>query len=140
MNRKTFSNYAIEVRFADIDAMGHVNNANYLSYFEQARMRWFSELIGDEWDWEAHGIVLARNEVDYLEPILLSDQVSIEVACARVGNTSLTLTYKVFRTPKHDTTPRLCSKGMSVLVCFDYQTGLKRAVPETWREKIEATQ
>ena len=54
----------IPVRFSDIDAMGHVNNAIYLNYFEQARMSFFQESIGKEWDWKKDGIVLGRNEID----------------------------------------------------------------------------
>ncbi len=138
MEGKLISNYRVEVRFGDIDAMGHVNNAVYLSYFEQARMAWFSELIGGEWNWENHGIVLARNEVDYIEPVYLSDQVRIQTSCVKVGASSLVLTYEIFRQPKSGGEERLCSKGLSVLVCFDYAKGEKRPVPELWRERLQA--
>ncbi|MDG1262127.1 MAG: acyl-CoA thioesterase, partial [Flavobacteriales bacterium] len=76
MKERLLVEYTVEVRFGDIDVMGHVNNAVYLSYFEQARMAFFKELIGGEWDWNEAGILLARNEVDYIQPILLSDQVT----------------------------------------------------------------
>jgi acyl-CoA thioester hydrolase len=52
----------IQVRFADIDVMGHVNNAVYLSYFEMTRVHYFQELLGLTWDWKAHGVLLVRNE------------------------------------------------------------------------------
>ena len=47
--------YYPEIRFADIDAMGHVNNAVYFSYFEQARIHFFRQWIGLEWNWNEHG-------------------------------------------------------------------------------------
>lgn len=138
MDGKMKSSHTIEVRFADIDAMGHVNNAVYLSYFEQARMAWFAELIGGEWNLERDGIVLARNEIDYIEPVLLSDKVRIETACIKVGSSSLVVAYEVFRLPAGGQTEHLCSKGQSVLVCFDYQKGAKREVPELWRQRLQA--
>ncbi len=138
MDGKMKSNHTIEVRFADIDAMGHVNNAVYLSYFEQARMAWFAELIGGEWNLERDGIVLARNEIDYIEPVLLNDQVRIQTSCIKVGQSSIVLAYEVFRLPAGVEKERLCSKGLSVLVCFDYSTGTKREVPELWRERLQA--
>ncbi|MDA0882981.1 MAG: thioesterase family protein, partial [Bacteroidetes bacterium] len=51
------SKYEIEVRFRDIDAMGHVNNAVYLSYFEQARIGFFNAIVDDKWDWNKLGVL-----------------------------------------------------------------------------------
>ena len=43
---------SIQVRFSDIDAMGHVNNAVYLSYFELARVYYFEKIMNESWDWK----------------------------------------------------------------------------------------
>ena len=125
----------IEVRFSDIDVMGHVNNAVYLSYFEQARMGYFAELLEGEWDWNQHGILLARNEVDYLSPILLHDSVFITTTVQAIGNKSLTISYKVHVKRKGET--KLCAKGSSVLVCFDYHAQKSIPVPEEWRLRMK---
>jgi acyl-CoA thioester hydrolase len=138
MEGKRVASHAVEVRFADIDAMGHVNNAVYLSYFEQARMAWFADLIGGTWNWETDGIVLARNEIDYLEPVLLSDKVRIQTACIKVGGSSMVLAYEVYRLPLGAHEERLCTRGQSVLVCFDYTSGKNREVPQVWRERLGA--
>ncbi len=138
MQNSVISEHFIEVRFSDIDAMGHVNNAVYLNYFEQARIAWFNALIAGEWNWQTDGIVLARNEVDYLEPILLNDRVRILTRCEHVGTSSLIVSYEVFRLPKGESQERLCTKGKSILVCFDYSRGVKREVPALWREKLSA--
>lgn len=136
MNETLVVPYQAEVRFGDIDVMGHVNNAIYLSYFEQARMAFFKELIGGEWDWNEAGILLARNEIDYMEPILLSDNVIIKTWCSKVGNSSLVIEYEVFRTPSKSNKERICTKGKSVLVCFDYKKKVKIEVPAAWRERL----
>jgi len=56
----------IQIRFADIDIMGHVNNAVYLSYFEYTRVYYFEKLVGKKWDWKNNGTILIKNEVEYL--------------------------------------------------------------------------
>ena len=104
----------IQVRFADCDMMGHVNNAVYLSYFEQTRMHYFGQLLDDEWDWKKQGVILVKNEVTYLKPILLHDEVAIYAYLKAVGKTSFTLTYRV------KANGVLCAMGASKVVCFDF--------------------
>jgi len=123
-----------EIRFADIDVMGHVNNAVYLSYFEQARMRWFETFAGKEWDWNAFGILLARNEINYREPVLLNDQLKIETWCSKIGNKSLEVCYEVFIEVNGQR--RIKADGMSVLVCFDYHKKTTIPVPDFWRNVL----
>lgn len=108
----------IEVRFVDIDVMGHVNNAVYLNYFEQARMHFFRAAIGKEWDWINSGILLARNEIDYLSPTVLMDELQIETWCSRIGTKSLDFEYLAFVMNNNDKIIRV--KGKSILVCYDY--------------------
>ena len=60
----------IQVRYADVDSMGHVNNAVYLSYFENARLHYFKHMLGSNWDWKRDGIILLKNEVQYIKSIL----------------------------------------------------------------------
>lgn len=124
----------IEVRFVDIDVMGHVNNGVYLSYFEQARMHFFRALIGKEWDWVNSGILLARNEIDYISPTLLTDEVQIKTWCSHMGNKSLEFSYEVFVMQKEEKIIR--AKGKSVLVCFDYNKKATIPVPDEWRQAL----
>lgn len=127
------SEHNIQVRFADIDAMGHVNNAVYLSYFEQARIKYFSDL-GGSWDWKSQGILLAKNTVEYRIPILLTDHVLIKTKCINIGGKSLTFSYQVQKIVNDQAIT--CSTGESVLVCFDSIKGKTIDVPQAWRELI----
>jgi len=128
------SEHNIEIRFADIDAMGHVNNAVYLSYFEQARIKYFADL-GGSWDWKSQGILLAKNVVEYYLPILLNDHVVIKTKCIGIGGKSLTFSYLIQRIHRGEL--QACSKGESVLVCFDSVKGKTIEVPEEWRNAIK---
>jgi acyl-CoA thioester hydrolase len=104
----------IQVRFRDCDVMGHVNNAVYLSYFEQARMYYFQQMVGSEWDWKKNGVILVKNEVIYLHPIFLQDKPEIFVFLKSIGSKSFTLSYRIMVEGK------LVSTGESKLVCFDF--------------------
>lgn len=121
----------ITIRFRDTDAMGHVNNAVYLSYFELARMHYFDQLIQGRWDWTQDGIILARNEVDYIVPVFLLDSVYVETTVVRVGNTSFTMQYEMFK--EQGGAPLLCARSLATLVCFNFETNVKYRVPEAWR-------
>lgn len=127
--------YTPEIRFADIDAMGHVNNATYLTYFEQARMHFFHQLVGGRWDWKQHGILVARNEVDYKRSILLRDKVKIYVGCKHIGTKSFTMDYKVVIVENDQEV--IASTGASVLVSFNHAEQKTAPVPDEWRAMFE---
>ena len=117
----------VEIRFADIDAMGHVNNAVYFSYFEQARMAYFKERVARIWDWNEDGVIVARNEIDYVFPVFLNDRMIIRLWVEHVGSKSFTVCYRVV------VGERLCATGKSVLVCFNHKNKATQVLPEAWR-------
>lgn len=124
--------HKIEVRFRDVDSMGHVNNAVYLSYFEQARMTWFKELVGFEWNWMDAGILVARHEIDYKRPISLNDEITISTWCESMGNSSLVMAYEIMNGENI-----LYTQGKTVIVCFDYNKQSPCLIPAEWRDKIK---
>lgn len=122
-----------EIRFNDVDLAGHVHNAVYLVYFEQARITWFDEVIGP-WDWSARGLVVARNEIDYKQMVRLRDDLATDVWLESVGTKSFTLAYRTYKTVDGEQID--CATGKSVLVCIDYKTGETMVIPDEWREKF----
>ena len=103
----------IQIRFADIDIMGHVNNAVYLSYFEYTRVYYFEKLVGKKWDWKNNGTILIKNEVEYLKPILLSDKPKIEMFIGKIGNKSFTFHYEI------RVNGILYTKALSIMVSYN---------------------
>lgn len=133
---KPLTPYRPEIRFADIDAMGHVNNAVYLTYMEQARIHLFGQFSEKGWDWRDAGLIVARNEIEYLRPILLGDRIAITVGCSHVGGKSFHLTYHFVR---EGTAGREeVSRGKSVMVCFNHSTGATEEIPDAWRSALDA--
>ena len=123
----------VEIRFADIDAMGHVNNAVYFSYFEQARMAYFKERVARIWDWNEDGVIVARNEIDYVFPVFLNDRMVIRLWVEHVGSKSFTVCYRVV------VGERLCATGKSVLVCFNHKNKATQVLPEAWKSVFLAS-
>ncbi len=129
------NSYPIHIRFNDLDVYGHVNNAIYLTYFEEGRSQYFRDKVGQDWDWQNEGILLARNEIDYKQPILLSDEVRIEVWISAFGTKSVNIGYRIIKKGKNEWIT--CTTGKSVIVCFNYSNQQTILVPERWREIIE---
>lgn len=121
----------IQVRFSDCDMMGHVNNAIYLSYFEMARIHYFQELLGDNWDWRSNGVLLRKNEAEYLKPVLLHEKPEIYVYLAGTGTKSFTVAYELF------VGDELRTVGQSVLVCFNQTTQQSMPISETLKAALE---
>ena len=109
--------HAIEVRYNDLDTLNHVNNAVLVSFLEQARWKWWHGFLGSR-AFEEEGFLVARIEVDYREPILMGDDVRVEVGCVRVGNTSFELAYRVTRGPGGP----LLAEARTVQVMLDFKT------------------
>lgn len=124
----------LEIRFVDVDAFGHVNNAHYLTYFEQARVKYFDEIVNWKYDWSKQGIILARAEINYKMPALFRDEIVILTRCSRIGTKSFDLEYIMVR--MMDGKEVLLADAISVMVAFDYSLNQSIPVPGEWREAI----
>lgn len=126
--------HPIEVRYGDLDPQGHVNNAKYLTYMEQARVAYIRYL--GVWKGDSFldiGIILAEVRVTFLKPITLGMDVRVAVRVSRLGNKSLTMEYRLENGPGGE---QLAS-GDSVLVAYDYNSGKTIPVPPDWRQAIQ---
>jgi acyl-CoA thioester hydrolase len=120
-----------QVRFRDLDAMGHVNNAVFLTYIESARFA-FMRHLGAAATVDKMTIIVARIEIDFRAPVGLGDEVAIEVRATRFGDKSFDLEY-VLRVGG-----QVVAEAKSVLVGYDYGSGRSIAIPDDWREKLAA--
>jgi acyl-CoA thioester hydrolase len=122
----------IDVRYRDIDAMGHVNNAVYASYLEQARIDYFRDLLGV--DLSRVGAVLATLSIDYENPLELDDgHVTVALDVPDIGTSSLPMEYELTR-PDGE----CVATAETVQVAFDKDEQAPTAIPEEWREEIVA--
>lgn len=122
----------VEIRWRDLDAYHHVNNAVYATYLEECRDEWLTATLGDAsdpWDW-----VLARVAIDYRRELTQDDDVAVvRCALARIGTSSITLREEI-RTSGGD----LSAEAEAVVVARDRATGRSRPMTEAEREALAA--
>lgn len=116
--------------------MGHVNNANHLTYIELARVKYFEEVVGYDANWsQQQGIILARVEIDYKQPLFLRDNVFVYTRCSKIGKKSIELSWVIVK--EKSSQEEIIAQGIAVLVCYDYAANKTVEVPEEQRKKIE---
>jgi acyl-CoA thioester hydrolase len=115
------------VRFRDVDSMGHVNNAVFLTYLEEARIAYLLPFGAD-----VTNMILARVEIDFRAPLRTGDRIEIGVRPAGVGTKSFELEYEV---RSGDT---VAAEAKTVIVSYDYESRRSVELPPTWREALAA--
>jgi acyl-CoA thioester hydrolase len=117
----------VDVRFRDLDLMGHVNNAVYASYLEEARVAYYDDVIGV--GVRELGFVLARLEIDYERPVRHGDEVRVGLRTADLGERSMETEYLI------EADGDTAATAESVQVAVD-EDGSPTKVPDGWRESI----
>jgi acyl-CoA thioester hydrolase len=128
---------SIDIRFGDMDAMGHVNNAKYMTFMESGRIQYFRDLGLWQGVPRLIGPIMAKATVEYKLPLDLDDgRIEVFTRCARLGNKSYDMEHLIVR--QRDGRAEVAAQGTIVLVAFDYQTGQSIPLPDPWREAIIA--
>ena len=122
--------FSQDVAFRDLDGLGHVNNAVYLSYVESARLAYMQEVLGPL-ELDDLGIV-ADVKISFRSPAALGETLEVGHRISRVGETSLVFDFEV-----RGGDGRLVAEGSTVHVAFDYGVRRPVPVPEKWRSRIE---
>lgn len=115
----------IQVRFADTDALGHINNASFALYAEYARVHFLKTL-----DTDVQTLILAHLSLDFRKQVRFGEEVAVKTWVERVGNSSVTLAQEILAEGE-----LACSVG-SVVVHFDYEAQKAKKIPDGVREKL----
>ncbi len=113
----------IQVRFSDLDFLGHVSNSVYAQYFDLARIDFFNEV--DKLSKTPHNVI-ASVKMDMLREIRFDHEVVVDTWCSHVGNKSMTIEHHIYADGECATT------STSVVVGFDRKTRAAIALPEDW--------
>ena len=134
--RRVFT-HRVEVRFRDCDPLGHVNNAVYLTYLEQARFSYWRQV----WGFRDHqssadipGVILARVECDYKRPATYGEVLEVRMTVGDVGRTSFRFDYEIVNEEG-----RTVALAKTVLVMYDYAAGTSVPIPHRIRGLLETT-
>lgn len=123
-----------EVRYGDLDPQGHVNNAKYLTYFEQARIYYMIQLglFSKDQSFMEVGVIVADIHITYHAPTHYYDHIKAGVRTAKIGNKSMTWEQCVMNAE----TGEVAASGTIILVAYDYVEKKTIPVPDEWKRKI----
>ncbi len=126
----------VKVRFSDLDAMGHVNNASYLSYLEEARLAYYNHVLNIDTNNLEFNAVIARIEIDYLEQIRLGDNVEVYTRTGKIGKKSSDVEHLIVIVDKQQNR-KIAARALTKLVSYNYRENKTFPVPEKDRIVIE---
>ncbi len=121
----------IEVRFRDMDSMGHVNNAVYFTYLEIARVAFYRHFMGAT-EIEDLEMIAAKATCEFRSPATWNDRLLVRIWVSRVGTTSYDFDYEI----RDENSGRLIATAQTIQVAWDYRTDSKKVVPQRLRELL----
>lgn len=124
----------IQVRFNDIDSLGHVNNAIYLTYFDLGKSDYFQTVKSTIIDWSKIDIVVANVNIDYHAPTFMHEKLEVLTQITGIGNKSL----KMLQLLINAETGELKSSCKTVMVGYHPESKTSKLISQDWRIAIEA--
>ena len=120
-------------RFRDTDAMGHINNAVYVTYLEVARQIYWARLDAHA-DYRRVPFILAHVTIDFRSEALVSEVLEAGIQLAWIGNRSFSFAYRIWE----KTSGRTVAEASTVQVCYDYGAKKTMPMPEELRRAFES--
>ncbi|MCE9625123.1 MAG: acyl-CoA thioesterase [Deltaproteobacteria bacterium] len=127
----------IKVRFADVDMMGHLNNAKYVTYLEEGRVAYFQKF--PELDFTVvntesrDSVIVASLKLDYRSPAYLNETLCVALRTKEIRRSSFTIEYEI----REEKSGRLVAAAETVMVYFDYKAQKSLEIPENLRKRFE---
>lgn len=132
----TFKHFTpIQIRFNDIDLLGHVNNSIYQSFFDAARFEYFNDVLNVVRFHNHEWVVLATISIDYIQPITLRETVEVATKVISIGNKSFVMIQELIA--NRATSPQIKTRSSAILVGYDLDKGQTQIISHEWREKIK---
>lgn len=133
LKEETFNHtLPIQIRFNDIDAIGHINNNIYFSYFDLGKTVYFDEVKSSEVSWIEGFIVVARIETDFISPIFYKESIVVDTKITKVGHKSLIMLQQI----RNVKTGEIKCRCQSVIVAYNASTQSSMEIPDVWRHAI----
>jgi len=122
----------IQLRFNDFDALGHVNNSVYFSFYDLGKTCYFNQIMPDMSESKEVGVVIANIHVSFLLPVYPGEKVAVETAVVEIGNKSFKLLQQLIDLDSKEV-KCICH---TVMVCFDAKTKTTRPISDEWRKAM----
>jgi acyl-CoA thioester hydrolase len=121
------------VPFCDVDMMQHVNNVSYAVWAETIRCVYFAEVLKESLT-GVNGVILARLELNYEQPLDYREQVAVGCRISRIGRKSFDFLYEIWSENRQ----ARAARGLATVVAYNYEVKTSIVIPERWREIITA--
>lgn len=122
----------IQIRFNDIDAVGHINNNIYFSYFDLGKTYYFEQLKASHVSWTEGFIVVANITADFISPIFYKESIVVDTKISKLGNKSLVMLQQL----RNIKTNEIKCRCQSIIVAYDASVQSSMPIPEVWKEAI----
>ena len=135
MDRDQFrSVYEMDVRWSDMDVLGHVNNVQFIRYMETARAMYFRRDLGLKMGGETQGFILAEIGCTFLQQLLFPNTVEVLTRVSRIGRSSMEVIGAVYRAGES----KPVATSPCTLVWFDFEAQKSAALPDRIRNPVLA--
>lgn len=124
----------VQIRFNDIDALGHVNNAVYMEFFDLGKANYFTTANGGPVDWRTANVVVANVNCNYLAPIYFHEPMAVQTQCEYVHERSVKLLQQLINT----TTGEVKCQCVVIMVGFDVKNGVSAPISDEWKQCLSA--
>ena len=123
----------VQIRFNDVDILGHLNNTVYFSFFDTGKAYFFEKALNRKMEWRKVECVIANIDCAYHSPIYFGEQIEVLTRCSHVGEKSFVLQQK----KKKKMSGAVKSACETVMVSFDPHRQVSEPIPERWRKALE---
>ncbi len=124
--------YPVQLRFNDIDTLGHVNNSIYFTFYDLGKSRYFEAVRQCSIDWRQADVVIANINADFVSPIYPNEEIAVETCTLEIGHRSFTLLQRLINVETNEI------KGIcrTVMVGFDVAAGVSAPISDEWKEAL----
>lgn len=124
--------YPVQLRFNDIDTLGHVNNSIYFTFYDLGKSRYFEAVRQCSIDWRRADVVIANINADFISPIYPCEEIAVETCTIEIGHRSFTLLQRLINVESNEI------KGIcrTVMVGFDIAAGVSAPISDEWKEAL----
>ncbi|MGD9978293.1 MAG: acyl-CoA thioesterase [Bacteroidales bacterium] len=129
-----FHSTPIQIRFNDIDLLGHVTNSVYQQYYDLGRLAYFEQVLLEHMNWDKEGLIMASISIDFLLPIRMFDRIEVRSKIYEMGNKSLKMRQEIF----NHTANQVASVSKAAMVNFSNSEKRTLRIPEKWRNRVAA--
>ncbi len=122
---------AIDIKWGDMDALGHVNNTHFFRFFESARIEHMTKLDMMMSEGQTHGPILAETSCKFIRPIYFPDRIICKSRISKIGNSSMVMEHEI-----ENGRGEVVARGQGVVVMIDFSTHQKVSISEETRVRI----